>query len=366
MGKMPEMISGSYAPEDVTFLLKPVQIIPTDIATKERLIQSGAAHYSEMISEERRPDARYLEIFEAALAASEGRIARELSSLARRIAGRVTAGLLPRQITLCSLVRAGVPYGVLLQRELLAMGVDSRHFGVSIIRDRGLDRNAMAYILNARDAAGVVFVDGWTGKGAIATELQKSWHDITGRPNAELVVLADPSGFATMSGSQEDWLIPSGILGANISGLISRSILNSDVIGPDDFHGSVPVDHLAGIDLSRAFVDQITALMAQYRTAGDAAPEFESAEILQARALACVTAIAAKFGVTNLNRIKPGIAEATRAVLRRRPKMVFIRSFSDPDLRALIHLCETDDIDMVEDASLTGPYRAITLIEKVA
>lgn len=363
IGKTPDMIVGSYAPEDVTFLLKPVQISLTDIATKEQLIQSGEAHYSEMISEERRPDARYLKIFETARTAGVERIAREISSLAQRIAQRVRVGSLPLQITLCSLVRAGVPYGILLQRELSTLGVDSFHFGISIIRDRGLDRKAIAYILNARDEAGVVFVDGWTGKGAIATELQKSWHDITGRKDAELVVLADPGGFASMSGSQDDWLIPSGVLGANISGLISRSILNNDVIGPDDFHGSVLVDQLKDIDLSRPFVDQITALMYRYRNTSNTSSLPKNSKALQARALASINAIAELFDVANLNRIKPGIAEATRAVLRRRPKTVFIRSFEDPDLEALIYLCETDGIEIVENAVLTGAYRAITLIE---
>ncbi|WP_108482239.1 cysteine protease StiP domain-containing protein [Oceaniglobus ichthyenteri] len=366
MAGLPQVITGSYNPDDVTFLLKPVQITPTDIALKERLIQSGTAHYSEMISQERRPDARYLQIFQTARANGVDRIAREISALARRISDRVVGGTLGAQITLCSLVRAGVPYGVLLQRELTALGHDCCHFGVSIIRDRGLDRNAMAFIFDRRAQDGIIFVDGWTGKGAIATELQNSWHDLTGRADAELAVLADPSGFATMAGSHDDWLIPSGILGANISGLISRSILNSDVIGPGDFHGSVSVDHLADIDLSLEFVDQITTLMAQYRDVPVANPHVVSGQKLQTRALATVNAIAAKYDVRNLNRIKPGIAEATRAVLRRRPKMVFLRALNDPDLEALIHLCRTDGIDMVEDASLTGPYRAVTLIEKVA
>jgi hypothetical protein len=366
MAQTPEMIIGSYAPQDVTFLLKPVQIAPTDIATKERLIQSGKAHYSEMISDERRPDARYMEIFEAARAAGVDRIASEICAIAHRIAQRIAQGTLPHQITLCSLVRAGVPYGVLLQRELTAIGVECCHFGISIIRDRGLDANAIAYILQRREVAGVVFVDGWTGKGAIAAELQKSWRDLTGRQEAELVVLADPGGFATLSGSQEDWLIPSGILGANVSGLISRSILNSDVIGVHDFHGSIPVTHLEDIDVSRAFVDQITYLTDKYRGAACLLPAQVDRTTLQARAKICVARIAEEFNVTNLNRIKPGIAEATRAVLRRRPKQVFIRSLDDPDTSALIHLCRTDGIKIVEDAIISGPYRAITLIEKIA
>jgi len=210
----------------------------------------------------------------------------------------------------------------------------------------------------------VLFVDGWTGKGAIANELNAAWQAITGCDSAELVVLADPGGWASLCGSHEDWLIPSGILGANISGLISRSILNDDVIGPDDFHGSIPVDHLADIDASRDFVDTITALVPQYRGIGAPHVTAHAKQQIRDEALATVNRIAEQFSVHNLNRIKPGIAEATRAILRRKPEKTFVRAASDPDLQALVHLCKTDDIELVEDPLLTGPYRAITLIMK--
>ena len=62
--------SGSYDPDDVIFLLNPARIEPTDIAEKERLIQSGARHYSEMLSAEPLPDARYLRLYDMALAAN--------------------------------------------------------------------------------------------------------------------------------------------------------------------------------------------------------------------------------------------------------------------------------------------------------
>lgn len=362
---LPQM-SGSYAADDVTFLLKLVDLTPTDVAEKERLIQSGQAHYSEMISEERRPDPRYLEIFEAARARGEARIAREMAAIALHVRDRIAAGTLPPEITLCSLVRAGVPYGVLLHRELKALGIDSIHYGVSIIRGKGLDINAMRLVMQTRPVDGVLFVDGWTGKGAITRELQRSWKEISGQ-DPELVVLADPAGFATISGSHEDWLIPSGILGANVSGLISRSILNETLIGPEDFHGTIPVDHLADIDVSGDYVDRITALAKTVRDSISAvSPNAQTCADLRAGSANCVARIAELHDVANLNRIKPGIAEATRAVLRRKPRKVFIRSLDDEDLAALIHLCRTDDIDLEVSPELTGPYRAITLIEKVS
>ena len=370
-GFMPSRLSGSYDPSDVIFLLKEVNLAPTRIVEKEALIQSGLAHYSEMISRERRPDKRYMEIYESALACSGSRIAREIITLARLIAARITKGDLNAQITLCSLVRAGIPYGILLHRELTALGVDSVHYGISIIRDRGLDHNAMAYVMATRPAEGIVFVDGWTGKGAISAELNHSWHEISGL-KPEFTVLADPSGHAGMSGSHEDWLIPSGLLGANVSGLISRSILNSTVIEPEDFHGTVRVGHLESLDVSRGFVDHITHLAQPLRANPGIAPadygKQAKARIveLRATATACVNRIVESHGIDNLNRIKPGIAEATRAVLRRRPHKVFLQNAEDPDLAALVHLCQTDRIEMEICAETTGPWRAITLIKQVS
>lgn len=361
-----QAFSGSYRADDVTFLLKPVRLAATDVAEKERLIQSGEAHYSEMLSEERRPDPVYLEIFEDAFARNTARMGHDIACIAATVAADVASGRLPEQVTLCSLVRAGVPYGVLLQRELTALGVDCAHFGISIIRDRGLDAVAMAHVFAARKPEGVLFVDGWTGKGAISKELSRAWAALGMAGAPRLLVLADPAGFATLSGSHEDWLIPSGILGANVSGLISRSILNDTVVGPGDYHGTVVADHLADIDLSRRFVDTVAQAVAAARPRATPRP-WDPARLagLRAASAACVDGLARAYGVDNLNRIKPGIAEATRAVLRRRPKAVFVRDAFDPDVAAIVHLCRTDGIELVESPDFTGPYRAVTLIEKV-
>lgn len=356
----------SYAPEDVTLLLTPIRMAPTDIAEKERLIQAGQAHYSEMISEERRPDARYLAIYEQALERHLERIAADIARIALRIRQDIADGELSPALSLCSLVRAGIPYGVLLRRALTYLGVDVVHYAVSIIRDRGLDAAAMAHVRAERPDADILFVDGWTGKGAISGELARAWQALSGQL-PRLVVLADPSGHAWLSGSHDDWLIPSGILGANVSGLISRSILRPDLVAPGDFHAAMTVDHLADIDCSRGFVDRV---MAVFDAALTQATPAERDSALRGRhqkqAAACVQAIAARHDVDNLNRIKPGIAEATRAVLRRRPRKVYLRDADDPDLAALVHLCQQDGIETEVNPDLTGPFRAITLIEKVS
>ena len=365
--------SGSYLPADVTFLLRmvsPAQAAALDrhLATepieKEGLIQSGARHYSEMITPERAPAAAYQAIFERALARHAGRCGRDVAALARALDRHVDG-----PITLCSLVRAGVPPGVALARTLRALGRDVSHFGLSIVRDRGIDAVALEFVLARRPAAGVVFVDGWTGKGAISDELERSlasgWPALAPR----LVVLADPAGRAWLAASDDDWLIPSGILGGTVSGLVSRSILNPRLVGAGDFHASVRLDHLAAHDVSRRFVDAVTA---EARRALEASAPVSAVHPatrdpaaragVRAVAAAVIDAVADEFGVTNRNRIKPGLAEATRAVLRRAPARILIGAPDDDDLDGLRHLARQANVPIERRGEALFPYRAITLI----
>ncbi len=360
--------SGSYAAEDVVFLLERISgqaLDPGSLAEKERLIQSGRRHYSEMLSEETAPSAAYMDAYRDGMRRHRDRLARDIARLVRGLDASIDG-----QITLVSLVRAGVPPGVLVTRGLKRRGRDVAHFGVSIIRDRGIDANALGYVLARRKAGGVVFVDGWTGKGAISDELARDLPRAAPGVAARLLVIADPGGRAWMSASFDDWLIPCGILGANVSGLISRSVLTDDLIRRQGFHGAAVAGHLRSVDVSRNFADDMDAaiapLLAASRDAADVAPAVADDATARARvraaAEAAIDAVTAEFGVSNRNRIKPGIAEATRAVLRRAPDRILVRDADDPDLAGLLTLARDRGVTVEPRGVGLGPYRAITLI----
>ena len=238
-------LRGSYAPGDVTFLLKVLALEPTPISEKERYIQSGTKHYSEMISRERAPSAAYWRVFGEAMARNLERFSQHLLNLAAYLDESTLSG----EVVLVSLARAGTPVGVALTRLLRTrFSREVQHYSVSIIRDRGIDENALRYILNCHAESRIHFLDGWTGKGVIAKELQKSVTDFnakhsTGLPT-QLLAVSDLCGSAAHSATFEDYLIPSAILGGVVSGLVSRSILNEQ-IGADDFHGCVLLDDLS-------------------------------------------------------------------------------------------------------------------------
>ncbi|WP_429037776.1 cysteine protease StiP family protein [Aeromonas media] len=351
--------SGAYPTADIQFLLNKIDMEMTDVEAKEALIQSGKRHYSEMLSQENPPTRQHLDIFAKAMDQHAGRMAKETVMLAKALCDEF--GDTP--VVLVSLVRAGAPLGVMLQRALRHMGKESYHYGVSIIRDRNLDPAAMDYIEKKHGTEGIVFVDGWTGKGAITGELIKSLKEREGYPAyPRLVVLADPCGCAWLSASTDDWLIPFGIMGAPVSGMVSRSVW-----ADDDFHGCVYCGHLQEFECGNLLVDTVENLMKEldFNEIPSAKSVHKGNAPLRAMSKHVVETLVEKYDVNSTNRIKPGIAEATRAVLRRVPDHVLVQSAQDPDVALLVHLAKEKGITVTEVGDEIGQYRAVTIIKKV-
>lgn len=351
--------SGSYDPSDVTFLLKPVSTAATAIDIKEAAIQSGRRHYSEMIAPEGVPSAIYLDLYHAALARNGARLAEDVASLTAHLAQRRPG----REVVIVSLARAGTPIGVLLTRTLRAWGHVARHYSISIIRDRGIDQVALRHIAELHDTADVVFVDGWTGKGAIAGELRAALADRPFGFAPELVVVADPAGQADIAATADDYLIASGLLNGVVSGLVSRSILNADVVSPGDFHACVTYPEHAAADMSRAFVDTIAPLAAAAAPRPIDGHDGRQAE-LRATCDAMLEELLERSGTRDRNRIKPGIAEATRALLRRMPERLLVRDGNDADVAHLLHLA-TEHAIPVEPLGEASHYRAVAIIRSL-
>ncbi len=353
--------TGSYREGDVEFLLTPVTIALTSVEEKEALIQSGKKHYSDMLSQEPAPTAYHLDLFDKAYTIGAKRLASEVMMLAASL----TKEYRDTPIVLASLVRAGVPLGVMLQRALTMMGKESYHYGISIIRDRGIDGAALDVIEQRHGTEGIVWVDGWTGKGAITNELTKSLSGRAGYPaQPRLVVLADPCGCAWMSATEDDWLIPFGIMGAPVSGMLSRSLYSDE-----GFHQCMVCDHLAeyecGLSLADAVEQCCRDIPRNTVTAVDLAAQVQVKELLWAQSKNIIAQLADRYDISSTNRIKPGIAEATRAVLRRVPDHVLVRSIDDPDVSLLVYLAKEKGIEITEVGDLIGQYRAVTIIKKV-
>ena len=353
---------GSYPAEDVSFLLRRLPVHEfVDVAEKERLIQSGRRHYSQMLSAEPPPSARYMQLFDEACRVNNGRMARDCLRLAGLIAARGT----PAPVVV-SLARAGTPVGVVVARLLRQVFKRAAcHYSVSIVRDRGIDTAALRHILARGHAAGdIVFVDGWTGKGVIARELDvsiRAFNDAQGtRFDPGLHVLSDLAGAAACAASAEDYLIPSSILNATVSGLVSRTVMD-DAMGPEDFHGCVFYEHLRPHDRSRAFADALTRLaLAQEAVAASPINVLEASE----RSQDFIQRTREKYGIADINLIKPGIGEATRVLLRRVPRRLILRNPASPEVAHLAVLAEEKRVPVEIDPAL--PYHAVSLIRSAS
>ncbi|MFH7445203.1 tellurite-like stress resistance cysteine protease StiP, partial [Pseudomonas syringae pv. tagetis] len=62
------------------------------------------------------------------------------------------------EIVLESFVLDGLPLGVLLRRALNDLGRETNHYGIRIVRDRGIDILALEAIIQAEAPQNIVFV----------------------------------------------------------------------------------------------------------------------------------------------------------------------------------------------------------------
>lgn len=345
---------GTYRPEDVTVLLKDITglVKPMSTEAREREIQRGR-HYCEMLPIEYRPSPAYLAAYEDALARYAAVTARAVAVAAENI--WQAKG---ENAVLVSLARAGTPIGILLKHELARRHhALVPHYTISIIRGVGIDHVAMRYILARHAPENIQFVDGWTGKGAIARQLDEAMEDYPGVSPA-LAVLSDPACVAGICGTHEDFLIASSCLNSTVSGLLSRTFLRRDIIGPCDFHGAVFYKELAPHDMTYAFLDAIeAALPAELPPLEEACP--------RGTGLAEVRRIAAHFGVRDINLVKPGIGEATRVLLRRVPWKILVHSMDDMEHLGHIYQLAKEKGVPVEAYPLTN-YRACGIIRALA
>jgi hypothetical protein len=364
----PALLSGSYATDEVTFLLQPLTLQPiADVREKERLIQSGQRHYSDMLSPEVLPASVYLQLFHDAVAQCAPSMARCLVHLARRI-------LLERstRIVLVSLARAGTPVGVLLRRLMREVfEVDAPHYSISIVRGRGIDACALDHIVARHPAHSLVFVDGWSAKGSIAAELLASLGNFeTSRGltiSAQLFVLSDLSGLAHACATHDDVLLPHALLNATVSGLVSRSVWRTQ-----ELHGCVVYSDWQDHDRSRWFVDKVWAALQQQLSTLLTEPlpslDPQAAQQRMQKVLAqlpCApTSLQAQRGAAhqqqNYHLIKPGIGEATRALLRRAPRLLILRDAGVLAVRHLVYLAGERGVPLKLDPSLA--FEAVAII----
>lgn len=340
----PLPLKGSYSESECLFLMtevKDTSSLEIDNMTKEVAIQSGV-HYSEMLPKESLPTKEYLSTYRAMLESSKKDMAQYIANVSKRIIQKKGSPIL------VSLARAGTPIGVLIHHYLKDVyNITLPHYTISILRGKGIDENALIYIINKYGTDNIQFIDGWTGKGAINKELHSSCEKFNQKYNvnvdSNLAVLADPSYSTTIYGTREDVVIPSACLNSTVSGLVSRTFNHPSYIKPHQFHGCRIYREWEGVDESLSFIDEVRGCFEDVEESH--LPPLEPTTHI---GLLHTKKICEEYDISDINLCKPGVNEATRILLRRVPYRILVRDKNHPHLQHLLLLANEKGV-LVEE-----------------
>lgn len=319
-----KLVQTSYAPGDVTVLLQDVagRVPILDTQERERLNQQGV-HYSEMLPLEYVPSPRYMELYWQSVSELSKATAHAVALLAEKI------HRYKEQPVITSLARAGTPLGILVKRYLAyKYNISVPHYSISIIRGKGIDEKAMETITDTHSARDIIFLDGWVGKGAINKVLRESVDYLVTKDPARykhldstLAVLSDPASVTRLYGTRQDFLIPSACLNATVSGLLSRTVKTSEMLN-NELHGAIYYGENKEADVSNSFLDTVTKYFSDIKPDYFSPSQAESDENF--KGIEEVQQIAQEYGIKDINKIKPGVGETTRVLLRRLPDRVLL------------------------------------------
>ena len=390
-GELINLVKNTFKPEDVTVLLKDLTSEGMkELSTEERekLIQSGV-HYSEMLPLEYVPTNEYMKLYEKSLKEQLYITVKDLAQMCEAVLIFKRERELKekfkesKKIAVVSLARAGTPIGVLFKRYMNMFHPEYtvNHYSISIIRGRGIDRNAMDYIASKEEVSDIVFFDGWTGKGAINNVLKlevynlkqidyNKWKDLSD----ELVVLADPANICRVCGTHKDRLVPSSCLNSTVTGLVSRTILNSHYINEadGDFHGAVYFgdnEDMLEADKTYEFIDAVVDFLNKkfddetIKIVQSNAQKILNKGATEIKGIDIVKNIAQSEGIDDFNKIKPGVGECTRVLLRRVPKKILVNSqyIGDESLGHIFQLANERKV-LIESSNELGNYGVVGVV----
>lgn len=116
-------------------------------------------------------------------------------------------------------------------------------------------------------------------------------------------------------------MIPSACLNSTVSGLISRTV-HLPTMTDEEFHGAVYYKDNEAHDLSNDFLDEIESYFPSLSVTEEPLSNTMNKEF---KGIDEVKAIASEFGIDDINKVKPGLGETIRVLLRRVPEVVLIR-----------------------------------------
>lgn len=344
-------MKSSYDEKDVKMLIKDLTGIakPVSLEEREKLVADGAFERSIMIKEYPISQEYQDEVW-SSMAQYDTQTAIAVMSLGTQL--YMAKG---DNLVLVSIIRAGIPVGILLKRWIkFRYGVDVPHYAISLVK--GLDDNAMKYILMRHNANGIQFIDGWTGKGTVARELIESAKSYEG-VDASLAVLSDAIGVSKYCGIRRDFAVPSAPLNATATGLVSITVFGNDMVGADDFHGAMYLEDLKPMDMSVDFINHIAGRFKELSKIF----KFEDVEFEHAVLVDEITPVAKDLN-KDKKLLNPGVNEAARAILRRDLEALLVSSKNDFDVQCISTLARMKGVPVIEYP--LRHYKAVSVAKK--
>ena len=349
---------GTYPDSWVTFLLKDLTGKVKFISTIEReMLSQSSQNFASYITAEAMPDSEMQSIYDKVLNSNKQLIADSVGNLVNNLVNSYG------DFIAVSLLRAGTPAGILVRlyaKEIL--NLDIPHYSVSIVSKFGLDHNAINYIQKLHPDKKIVFIDGWTGKGFIQKELSdavKKYNSqaiLKGYKTLEptLATIYDPAGCSNYCGLNKDILMPTALMNCTLTGLLSRSILDTELVGPNDFHGVNVHLEMKDHDQSLQFIESIVERFREVELIPNAEPHYEGRNFCQELML--------KYNISNPDLVKASTSEATKALLLKENCKVLLLDVNAQQVESCVTLANRKNIPI---EYIQMPYNAIVLLKSL-
>ena len=141
-----------------------------------------------------------------------------------------------------------------------------------------------------------------------------------------------------------------------------------------EFHGAVYFKKFEDIDVTNQFIDRVCDEIYKIKASVHGFDEFLNTTakcplLIDAewRGMSVVNSLCSKYDIADYKKVKPGIGEATRVLLRRVPWKVFINKNidkNDPDIAHIFELCEEKNV-AIEYEEL-GHYKVCGVIKDLS
>ena len=237
-------------------------------------------------------------------------------------------------VVLVSIVRSGIPIGILVKRYLQnKYKKQIYHYAISI--KEGIDPKAINYIISKHNVKDIQFVDSWTGKGTVARRIVKYAKLYEGL-DSSLAVLSDCINLTKYCGIREDIAIPQAPINACITGIVSVPIILED---KSTYDGAIYLQDLEELDFSEEYIEAVEKEFDYNCSADSFNTEIKEVEE--------VNDIAEKFNV-DISKINPGINEAARAILRRKVSVLLVNDKNDIQVSEIIELAKLKNVKVEE------------------